>query len=364
MALIMIINNIDNNGLIKLKKLHMSVFRGEESYIPLIVNPPCPGRPSKSDFWQNVTSATEQEAKALIPKVSICSDWIPTINVSLYQNIAVPSLFGANIIHPKDSDPVCKPCFNNIDEACEAGVPAVEGRIIDNMFDDFKKAKQVIQNEYFLSFITVTSPFDFALLLLGAEFILNLMTNPSKVLEFLNNLTEISIQLIKIINKESGNINIKEGSLKSRGIFSPGFRLACDAIVNFSKDNIREFVLPIIAKFRENLGPMYIHFCTEPAPSDHILPVLSESDDVIAVDNWQGPEIFIGQDSLTELQSKIAIIGDIDVRKPERMTDFLNQKSIMEVPRKGGRGLIMTSCADNIDDGRRIYNQWRELQER
>lgn len=349
--------NIAMNRIDELKRLHMSVFMGREDYIPLIVNPPCPGRPQKSDYWENVVSAVEKDFKALQPKVEVSSDWIPTVNVSLYQNIAVPSLFGAEIIHPQKSDPICKTCFDSLDEACASGVPSAQGTIVEKMLGDLKMARHFLDGQFSLSFVVVSSPFDLAVLLLGGEFLTGLIAEPDKALQFLFNLSSVSLQLIEMVNEKLGYG--KDGFVKSRGLFSPGYRLSCDAIVNYSPDHLREFVLPVIAKFKDRLGPMYVHFCTEPALSSHILPVLIESDDVFAVDNWQGPEIFIGEDSRTQMQSKIAVVGDIDVQTPEKMAAFFNMKSVKKVPRKGGRGLVMTTGAKSIEEGRRIYGEWK-----
>lgn len=340
-----------------LKHLHEAVFMGEEDYIPLIVNPPCPGRPEKADYWENVANTVERDAIALQPKVAVDSDWIPTVNVTVYQNILIPALFGAELVYPEGSDPICKPHFDNLEEACAAGVPLIRGYMVDRMINDLRATRRVLDNQYCLSFVVVSSPFDLALLLLGVEFLTGLIVEAELAYQFLSNLTDVSLQLIELVSNELGNES--EGSVKSRGLFSPGYRLSCDAIVNFSPANIRDFVLPIIAKFKAHLGPMYIHFCTEPAPARHVLPVLLDSDAIIALDNWQGPEIFIGEGSPTELQSKITIVGDIDVSTPEKMETFFNLTSVRKVPRSGGRGLIMTTVADSVEDGHRIYAEWQ-----
>lgn len=105
---------------------------------------------------------------------------------------------------------------------------------------------------------------------------------------------------------------------------------------------------------------MSIHFCTEQASATHVLPVLLDSDDVIAVDNWQGPDIFIGEDCPVKTQSIIAIIGDIDLENPGYMQKFINYEPVRQVPRNGGRGLFMTSPAGSVEQVQRLYFEWQK----
>ena len=88
------------------------------------------------------------------------------------------------------------------------------------------------------------------------------------------------------------------GNLTCRGMYFPGVRMPFDSIVNLSPDTIRDLVLPMLPDLSKAFGGLCMHFCTAPAPAGHVLPVLLESDAVVAVDNWQGPDVFIGDDEV------------------------------------------------------------------
>ena len=132
----------------------------------------------------------------------------------------------------------------------------------------------------------------------------------------------------------------------------------CDAIVNFSPDIIREFVVPVLDRFGKRYGKLCIHFCTTPAPSCHVLPALLDSPHVAAVDNWQGPDAFLGDNAPQRLQSRVAVMTDLDLSTPEKMDDFLAWEPIARVPRQGGRGLVVSTWAPTVDDARRLYETW------
>ena len=150
------------------------------------------------------------------------------------------------------------------------------------------------------------------------------------------------------------------GHITNRGIPFPGLRLSSDAIVNLSPPLLRQFALPVLERFAREYGKLCIHICTDPAPSQHVLPVLCESEHISAIDNWQGPDVFLGDGAPARFQDRVAVITDVELGTPEQMDRFLDWEPVRTVPRKGGRGLVVHTRAESVDEARRIYGEWQE----
>lgn len=315
--------------------------------------------PTSAELATDTEQAVARAACALRPKVDAGTDWIPTVCISWYQCIVIPSLFGAGPIVPEGSEPIVSPVFRSVSEAAAAGVPPVEGPLIDTMFSTLDKALKSIPDGFSVSFPPTSSPFDLAQLLLpGEEFLAALITEPEASKEFLDNLSRLCIQVIQLVSTRINDAGM--GYVTNRGLCFPGFRLPCDAIVNFSPDLIRKFVLPVLEEFQKHFGRLCIHYCTEPASSTHVLPVLCESESVGAVDNWQGPNAFLGNNAPSRMQSKVAVIIDVDLSTEEKTDKFLDWEPIRSVPRKNGRGVVVHTSASSSDDAKRIYGTWRD----
>ena len=72
--------------------------------------------------------------------------------------------------------------------------------------------------------------------------------------------------------------------------------------------------------------------CTDPAPSRHVLPVLCESEHITAIDNWQGPDVFLDEGAPAWFQDRIAVITDVDLGTPEQMDRFMDWELVRSVP--------------------------------
>lgn len=248
---------IDNNQ--RLKDMYLKVFKAETDYIPLIINPPCPGAPGVDELWNDLESAVSRAAKGLSPKEQVGADWIPSLSIGLYQCISVPSLFGGDVVKLNGSEPISHPCLESLGEGLGYGVPEIKGDVIDRMFGDLAKAKRILDDQgYELSFPVTASPFDLAQIMLGEQFLISLIINPEDILQFLFNITDVCIELTRRA-KEVMGLGVDE-YVTNRGMFFPGLRLPCDAIVNFSPELIKDFVLPVLEKFSEHFGDLCVHF--------------------------------------------------------------------------------------------------------
>ena len=338
--------------------LYQRAFAGQDSRIPLIVSPPCQPLPKAQEYEADTAAAVRRAAAAVLPKAEVGSDWLPFVSIANYQCILVPSFYGAERIRIPGSCDIVGALFPTIEDAVTAGVPTPESPLMDEMMEVLQAAKGALPEGFSLCFPPCSSPFDLAQLLVpGEEFLTSLILKPELALRFLENLTSLCIQVIDAVRAELRGTPSE--FVTNRGIHFPGLRLPCDAIVNLSPDLLRQFVLPILARFGERYGRLMIHFCTTPAPSGHVLPVLCESPHVGGVDNWQGPDVFLGDSALARMQSRVAVVGDVDLTTPARMDAFLARDPVRDVPRQGGRTLVLNTRAPSIDEARRIYSAWQ-----
>lgn len=351
-----------NHGYPELVGLYTDVFHARTGSIPLLVNPPLPESPTVDELWNNLPGAVQKCGQALRPKVEIGSDWIPSLSIGLYQCICVPSLFGAKVIKLDGSEPICSQCIDDIGSVLKKSPPAVKGPVIDRMLGDVRKAQDILEKfGFMLSFPVTSSPFDLAQLMVGEEFFIEMVHNPAGAKEFLFYLADLCIDAARLVKREMSQGD--KDYLTNRGMYFPGYRLPCDSIVNYSPQMLREFVLPVLDRFCDAFGPLCIHFCTEPSPSGHILPVLLESESVLAVDNWQGPDVFIRKDAPAALQDKIAVVGSLDLSDAEKMDTFLKSDPVRMVPRENGRGLVMATAVADVEEGKRVYEMWQNRME-
>jgi hypothetical protein len=338
-------------------RTYTEVFTGRTDYIPLLVNPPCRPLPTPYQLWRDTANSVRAAAAALAPRVAVGADWIPTVNISLFQLVTLPRLYGAEIIEQPGSEPICRRRFAALGEAIDAGSPKAEGPAVEEMLGVLRAAKAALPEGFALSFPMVASPMDLAQLLIGDDFFVAMLDEPEKSLAFLMNLARGAVELIGVVKREMGQG--KAEMITNRGMFFPGYRLAADAIVNLPPSLIRDMVLPVLAEFARAVGRLCVHYCSAPAPSAHVLPVLAESPNVAAVDTWQGVDVWIGESAPAAMQPRVALVGDADLSTPEKMDAFLARPPVRLVPRKGGRGIVMATGAPSIDDGRRVYDQWR-----
>ncbi|HIJ74670.1 MAG TPA: hypothetical protein HPP83_11275 [Candidatus Hydrogenedentes bacterium] len=339
-------------------RLYTEVFQGETDRIPLIVSPPCAPEPPRVALAETPETAVVQAAEAQRPKAEAGTDWIPTVNISWYQCIVVPSVFGAEPVAPAGSEPIVKPVFRSIDEAAAAGAPPLEGPVVEQMLQTLETAILVLPEDYWLSFPASASPFDLAQLLLpGDVFLMSLRSRPDAAAEFLGNLTSLCIEVTGLVRSRLAGTGSE--FVTNRGLCYPGLRLPCDALVNLSPDLIRDIALPIFRRFGERFGRLCIHYCTKPAASEHVLPVLCECDCVGAVDTWQGPDAFLGDGAPARMQHRVALIFDADLTTEGNMDSLVAWPPVRDVPRRNGRGLVLQSEAASVEEAIRIYALWR-----
>ena len=351
-------NQIEKND--SLIKLYSDIFAVRTDYIPLIITPKDMSLPKPDEFSNNLKTAFQKAIHASQAKAEINADWLPIINISYFQCIAIPSIFKATIVNIPESEPIPKPLFSSVQQALEVPIPELKGSIIEKLLADISQAQKLLPEGWNLSFPPTASPFDLATLLLGDSFFADMILSPSECKAFLQLLTELCIELFTLVKKHLG---LGENQwITNRGIFFPGLRLPCDTIVNYSPALIEKFVLPVLESFAKELGPLCLHFCTEPAPAGHVLPVLLKSDSVLAVDNWQGFNVFAGDNSPVHSQRKISLISTHDLSSEEKIDAFFELPFVKNISRKNNRAIVVATETDSVETGKILYKYWQKKQ--
>lgn len=126
------------------------------------------------------------------------------------------------------------------------GAPTLEGEVIDQLFQTLKSAIDSLPAGFGLSFPPSASPFDLAQILMPADkFMVSLLTEPEATAQFLNNLTDLGIELTSKIRKKLEDTVSQ--NITNRGVPFAGLRLPSDSIVNLSPD---------LSRYAEAFGPL------------------------------------------------------------------------------------------------------------
>lgn len=340
-----------------IKQLYADVFGGRTDYMPMIVSVPRPGAGGRP-AWRTDPAETARAAGAAVAANPAVGDWIPSVNVGVYQCILVPSLFGAAISDVPGSDQICHQCFNSVDAALAAGTPEPDGPIVEEMLECIRTVQANLPDGIALSFPPCASPFDLAQLMLGEQFIFALIDTPEKSAHLLRNLTDMFVGVMKLVKNELGHGPCE--TITNRGIPFPGIRVPSDSIVNYSPDILREFAIPVYERIAAEFGPICLHYCTAPAPCSHVLPAMLDCPSLKAVDNWQGPDIFLSEQNPARFQDKVAVISDFAACTPGELDTLLDTPPFRDVPRKGGRGIVVNLKAENTGQAQRLYDHWQK----
>jgi hypothetical protein len=114
---------------------------------------------------------------------------------------------------------------------------------------------------------------------------------------------------------------------------------------------------PLYKKFEREFGSVMLHYCCLPAPSRHVAPALAEGGGITAIDNWQGDRtMFDEKDCFQDTLAVCTDVGKDDIISKEVFKD----KFIMF----NERPLIVSTYVESVDEGKKVYEIWREQFER
>ncbi len=337
---------------------HLRCFRGESDYIPLAVK--AQGDPPPFTLWEAMEDprcAVENFLAINGRSLQVRSDWSPAIESNFLESL-VPSLFGAQLHQSPGGLIEVRPFLDSLADPRACRMPDLGGGLAGAAFAHLEYLLGHPVPGVPVSISRFASPLDYAVMMRGGDFYLDLLTEPEAADEWLSLIAETTIRLIRRFKAIAGEP--ADSQITVRGFHFPGIRLTADAIVNLSPDLIRRFLFPRFEQFADAFGSVMLHYCTLPAPAGHVLPILRECPAVRCVDNWQGYRTFFDAGASGMLQNSIAVCTDLTEEQARDPNVFLREEPFYsEVPRAGGRGIAASYTADSIGEGQEIYSRWR-----
>jgi len=345
----------------RIKEMHTKAFLGETDYIPLTIKVEDSDTKQFSawDIVMNHELALEVGLDELKLYKQVNSDWVPNIDITnSYQDILVPSMFGAKLFNAKDFYPMPVPCINDIKQIRDYSLENINiyTPLMEQAIKHFDFLRLRVSEDIEVLAPTVTSPLDYAINMRGGDFYIDMLIQSEISQNFLMLLTELIIKEIKIFKEIAGEPN--DSYITKRGLHFPGIRIACDSIVNLSPTMIQEFIFPVFKRLSQEFKRVLVHFCTSPAPSTHVLPTLMKCPYVTGVDNWQGYRTFFDDGGIDLLQEKLSICTDIP---QDKLDEELKAPFFTQAKRRGGRGLFVSTSVSSINEGKELYHKWQEL---
>ena len=340
-----------------LKQLHYDVFAGKTDYIPLLIKIDNPGHGFKSDLEckNNPQYVIDNYHAQYGETLKLKSDIVPIIESDFTMTL-VPSIFGASF-HEVGGTYDPKPLITDIRQTYDFGEIDIYGGFFEKAMSHLRYLKANKPDEALLQITRFPSPLDLAVVLRGGDFYSDLLIEPEASLDFMKLLTDISIRLIKVFKNEIGQP--LDESCTLRGLHFKGLRLTGDAVVNLSPAMIKDIMCPVYKGFEDEFGSVMLHYCTVPSPAFHVVAAFAEGGGVTAVDNWQGLDTLIDLSSDDLYQDKVAMCFDISKDSIFDIVDYMQHPFFSNVKRRGGRGLTASVHADNLYEGKRLYDIWQ-----
>lgn len=345
------------------REMHQKVFLSKSEYIPLTVKVAKPqvalaqnSDNTNYDVMMNPAKVLEKFMDMNANSIKVESDWIPVLESNFLESL-IPSLFGAEIYRSTGGWIDIKAFIHNISDTKKMEVKDIYGGQMEHALKhiEYLLNHRIEDVEVLMS--RFASPLDYAVMMRGGDFYLDLLLEPELSKQFMINIMEVTIKVINIFKgklKEKANEQIT-----LRGLHFPGIRLTGDAVVNLSPDMIREYMFPIYEGFAEKFESVMLHYCCLPAPSGHVLPTLVDCSAIRCVDNWQGYSTFFNKDGAGMDQEKICICTDLSAESVLNVDKIMTERSFFsKVKRKEGRGLTVAVYAASIDEGRKLYDTW------
>ena len=208
------------------------------------------------------------------------------------------------------------------------------------------------------------SPLDTCVLLRGGDFYCDLMEKPEKSMLLMDRCLEVFIELTRRFKGIIGED--MDCGLSPRGLFLPVIRVVWDAIVNLQPALIERMMFPLAAEIRKHFGRILIHYCTNNdtggcvASTSHVLRTVRNSDDFLSIDNHGGYESACIGDPELLLQSDVGVVTPIEADDIRRLDELCKEPFFATVPRKNGRPLAFALAVDSVEEGRELFDLWRQ----
>jgi hypothetical protein len=171
--------------------------------------------------------------------------------------------FGIDYIWNIGQSPATKPAFQTIDEALSFDMkPVVKSEVGKHSLEMIEYFLEQTRGELPMSMGDIQSPFNNATNIVDtSNFMISMITEPEKVLRFLNLLADLEIDFYKEQEKLIGNCLVKPGhGFASSRVFE-GFGMSDDNVVMVDAETYLNLVAPSFIKLGKAFGGPVHHSC-------------------------------------------------------------------------------------------------------
>ncbi len=188
---------------------------------------------------------------------------VPNFLEPWYGIGTVASSFGMDYIWNPGQAPATKPAFQTIDDALAYDYQPVENtgigkhslQMIDFFLDKTKGKLPISMGD-------IQSPFNNATNIVDtSNFLMSILLEPEKVLQFLDLLADLEIDFYKEQEKLIGDVLVRPGhGFASSSVFD-GFGMSDDNIVMVDEENYKNYISPSFIKLGSAFGGPVHHSC-------------------------------------------------------------------------------------------------------
>ena len=211
---------------------------------------------------RNMKQSLEWQLGALQKSMEYEAD-VPNFLEPWYGIGLVAGSFGIDYLWNPGQSPAVKPAFQTIDEALACDIKPVK---------DSEAGKHSLKMiEYFLeqtkgklpmSMGDIQSPFNNATMIVDtSNFLISLITDPEKVLTFLDLLADLEIEFYKEQEKLIGDVLVKPGHGFASSTAFEGFGMSDDNVVMVDEASYMDFMAPSFIKLGSAFGGPVFHSC-------------------------------------------------------------------------------------------------------
>jgi hypothetical protein len=171
--------------------------------------------------------------------------------------------FGIDYIWNIGQSPATKPAFQTIDEALSFDMkPVVKSEVGKHSLEMIEYFLEQSRGELPMSMGDIQSPFNNATNIVDtSNFMISMITEPEKVLRFLNLLADLEIDFYKEQEKLIGNCLVKPGHGSASSRVFEGFGMSDDNVVMVDAETYLNLVAPSFIKLGKAFGGPVHHSC-------------------------------------------------------------------------------------------------------
>jgi len=300
----------------------------------------------------DMKKSLEWQLGALQKSMDYCAD-VPNFLEPWYGIGLIASSFGIDYLWNPGQAPATQPAFNTIDEALSLDIQPVRSTKIGK--------HTLLMLEYFLeqtrgklpmSMCDIQSPFNNATNIVDtSNFLMSLITEPDKVLRFLDVIAELEIDFYGEQQKMIGDALVKPGHGFASSRFFEGFGMSDDNLVMIDAETYLNVVTPSFIKLGKNFGGPVLHSCGNFSDKTSLFRKI---DGLKMVDAAFTPETdpdynpappFLDELTGSEIILNARMVGDLDMIAETTGALW-----------KDGMKLIVVSYCDSRDEQKSAYD--------